>query len=46
MQMLIELRQEMKAAKKFDVADAIRNRLKDAGVLIEDTRDGARWKRI
>ncbi len=45
MEMLIELRKEMKAAKKFDVADAIRDRLKESGILIEDTRDGTRWRK-
>jgi cysteinyl-tRNA synthetase len=45
MDMLIELRKEMKAAKKFDVADAIRDRLKESGILIEDTRDGTRWRK-
>lgn len=45
MEMLINLRKEMKAAKKFDVADAIRDRLKESGILIEDTRDGTRWRK-
>lgn len=45
MDMLINLRKEMKAAKKFDVADAIRDRLKESGILIEDTRDGTRWRK-
>ena len=45
MQMLIELRGEMKAAKKYDVADAIRDRLKESGILMEDTKDGVRWRK-
>lgn len=45
MEMLIELRKEMKAAKKFDVADAIRDRLKAAGIVMEDTKDGVRWRK-
>lgn len=45
MQMLIELRQEMKAAKKYDVADTIRDRLKSSGILMEDTKDGVRWRK-
>jgi cysteinyl-tRNA synthetase len=44
MDMLVELRSEMKAQKKYEVADAIRDRLKESGVLIEDTRDGTRWR--
>jgi cysteinyl-tRNA synthetase len=35
----------MKAAKNFEVADAIRDRLKESGILIEDTRDGTRWRK-
>ncbi len=45
MQVLISLRQEMKSTKKYDVADAIRDKLKDAGILIEDTKEGVRWRR-
>ncbi len=45
MDMLINLRKEMKAAKKFDVADSIRDRLKESGILIEDTKEGTRWRK-
>lgn len=45
MDMLIELRQEMKVAKKYDVADAIRDRLKSSGILMEDIKDGVRWRK-
>ncbi len=45
MDIIIELRKEMKAARKFDVADAIRDRLKAGGILIEDTREGMRWRK-
>lgn len=44
MDLLIELRKDMKNEKRYDVADSIRNRLKDAGIAIEDTKDGVRWK--
>lgn len=44
MELLIEIRQELKAAKRFDLTDQIRDRLKAAGILIEDTREGARWR--
>ena len=39
----IQLRAEAKANKDFATADSIRDELKSAGVVIEDTADGARW---
>ena len=39
----IKLRAEAKANKDFATADRIRDELKAAGVLLEDTADGARW---
>ena len=32
-----------RAAKDFATADAIRDRLRDVGIEVEDTADGARW---
>jgi cysteinyl-tRNA synthetase len=42
---LITERNEAKRARDFARADAIRKQLTDAGVLLEDTKDGVRWKR-
>jgi len=42
---LITERNEVKRARDFARADAIRKQLTDAGVLLEDTKDGVRWKR-
>lgn len=42
----IEKRTAAKKAKDFAEADRIRDYLKDQGVLIEDTREGVRFKRI
>ena len=36
-------RQEARERKDWDAADAIRDRLQAAGVLIEDTPEGTRW---
>ena len=36
-------RQAARAARDFAAADAVRDSLRDAGVLIEDTPTGARW---
>ncbi len=42
----IEKRTAAKKARDFAEADRIRDFLKDQGVLIEDTREGVRFKRI
>jgi cysteinyl-tRNA synthetase len=46
MEVLIELRKELRARKQYDLADMIRNRLADAGITLEDTADGIKWKKI
>lgn len=42
---LVEERTAAKKKRDFGRADEIRNRLLEAGVIVEDTKDGARWKR-
>ena len=42
---LIGERTAAKKARDFAKADAIRNQLTQAGILVEDTKDGIRWKR-
>ena len=42
---LIELRARARADRDFVRSDLIRGRLTDAGILLEDTPDGARWVR-
>jgi cysteinyl-tRNA synthetase len=42
---LIEQRKAAKAARDFQGADAIRKRLTDSGIILEDAKDGSvRWK--
>lgn len=41
---LLELREQARAEKAFDRADAIRSRLTSLGVTIEDTAAGPRWR--
>jgi cysteinyl-tRNA synthetase len=43
-ELLIELRAELRKAKQFAMADSVRNRLSDLGILLEDTPQGTKWK--
>ena len=42
---MIEQRRAAKKAKDFARADAIRDELKAKGILLEDTREGVKWKK-
>ena len=44
-EMLIEERQQARKAKNFARADEIRNELLAKGIILEDTREGVKWKR-
>src|SRR5947209_5579562 len=44
-QRLADERTAAKKARDFAKADALRQQLADAGILVEDTKDGIRWKR-
>ena len=46
MSILIDLRQELRKRKMYDLADVIRDRVKEAGFSLEDSSEGAKWKRI
>ncbi len=43
---LIELRNKARKEKDYQKADEIRERLKSKNILIEDTRDGVKYKRM
>ena len=43
-QLLIEVREELRSQKNYDSADHIRNRLAELGVMLEDTPQGTIWK--
>jgi len=43
---LVAERTEAKKSKNFARADEIREILKNMGVVVEDTRQGAKWKRV
>jgi cysteinyl-tRNA synthetase len=44
-QALVEERDKAKRRRDFKRADAIRNELAGMGILLEDSKDGTRWKR-
>jgi cysteinyl-tRNA synthetase len=46
MQVIIEIRKELRKRKMFDLADQIRDKLAAHGIKLEDTAEGAKWKRI
>jgi cysteinyl-tRNA synthetase len=44
-ELLLEQRQEARRRRDFGSADAIRDRLAELGIAVEDTAAGARWRR-
>ncbi len=45
MQVILGIRQKCRDAKHWDVADSIRDDLAEIGIVIEDSPQGARWKK-
>jgi hypothetical protein len=41
---LLDVREKFRKQKLFDAADAIRDSLQTANIIIEDTEDGSRWR--
>ncbi len=46
MEIIIALRQKAREAKNWSTADSIRDSLKAINIVLEDTPEGVRWKRI
>jgi cysteinyl-tRNA synthetase len=46
LELLLDLRERARAARDFSVADAIRDRLAQAGIRVEDRPGGPRWHLI
>ncbi len=44
MQLILDLRQEYRAAKDWAHADAIRQRLAELGIIVEDRPEGPTWR--
>ena len=45
MNLLIELRAELRAKREFALADRIRDRLKEIGIVLKDTPQGTIWQK-
>jgi len=41
---LIDVRNEFRKRKRFEMSDRIRNALKSIGIVLEDTKDGTKYK--
>jgi cysteinyl-tRNA synthetase len=43
-QILFDLREELRNKKDYKLSDKIRMRMKKAGLVVEDTAEGPKWK--
>ncbi len=43
-ELLLELRAKLRTVKQYALADEVRQRLTDLGVVVEDTREGSTWR--
>lgn len=43
---LIQKRQDARKNKDFKLSDEIRDELKEKGIVLEDTREGVKWKKV
>ncbi len=43
---LIDEREKARKEKNYEKADKIRQQLKEKGVILEDTKEGVRWKKV
>ena len=41
--LLLEIREELRSKKEYGLADKIRDELRDMGVEVEDSEEGPRW---
>jgi len=42
-ELILEIRRQLREAKQWELADQIRDRLNELGVVIEDGKSGAQW---
>jgi len=46
LELLLKIRQDARERKEYRLSDALRDALKDEGIIIEDTPRGARWRLV
>lgn len=46
LRMILEMRREAREAKNWALSDRIRDGLREAGIAVEDTQEGAKWRRL
>jgi cysteinyl-tRNA synthetase len=44
-ELLINIRSDLRTAKQWELADKVRNKLEEQGIILEDSKDGTTWKR-
>jgi cysteinyl-tRNA synthetase len=44
MDILMDIRGKLRSAKQWEMADQIRDKLIEAGIIVEDTPQGPRWR--
>jgi cysteinyl-tRNA synthetase len=45
MQLILQIRQQAKTDKNWEIADAIRQQLNTIGITVKDTKEGAAWEK-
>jgi cysteinyl-tRNA synthetase len=45
MDLIIEVRKEIRKQKMWALSDKIRDTIKALGIVLEDTKDGTTWKK-
>ena len=45
-ELLIDVRKEARVEKQFALSDMVRDRLKDLGIQLKDSRDGTTWEKV